>query len=170
MSNEREKRADLFRELTLDVYHRVIESNNVLDSKIHNMLALAIGLIPLILGVFCYVARNGTRPPLPFPSLVFTSLGSGVVFFIAAIMIGVWSYKPRKFSLLRVHDFVDKHKKDSLSDVKEITVATLADIVKSDWEVVNGKADEYKWMLRFFVAGTVVFSIGFMLLLTTILN
>ncbi len=170
MSNEREKKADLFLELTLDVYHRVIESNNVLDSKIHNMLALAFGLIPLVLGVFYYVARSGTGLPLCFPSFLFMSLVSGVVFFIVAIVIGAWSYKPRKFSLLRIHDFVGKHKKENLSDVKEITVATLGDIVKSDWEIVNGKANGYKWMVWFFVAGTVAFSVGFMLLLTTILK
>jgi hypothetical protein len=170
MSEEREKKADLFRELTLDVYHRIIESNNVVDSKIHNMLALAIGLMPLILGVFYYVARNGTRPLPPYPLLLFLSLGIGVVLFIVAIMIGVWSYTPKAFSLLRVHDFVNKHKDKNLADVKEITVATLGDIVKSNWEIVDAKANRFKLMLWFFTIGTVAFAVGFMLLLTTILN
>jgi len=170
MSNEREKKADLFRELTLDVYHRVIESNSVIDSKIHNMLALAIGLIPLILGVFYYVARNGGQSLLLFPSLLFMSIGFGVAFFIAAILIGIWSYQPKKFSLLRAYDFVSKHKEKNLLDIKEISVATLGDIVKANWEIVDEKANSFKWMLRSFTVGTIAFATGFMLLLASILN
>jgi len=168
MSNERERKADLFRELTLDVYHRVIESNSGLDSKIHNMLALAIGLTPFILGMFYYVTRIGDRPLPRFPSLLFISLG--IVFFIIAILVGIWSYKPKKFSLLRVHDFVNKHKERNLLDVKEITVATLGDIVKSNWEIVDEKANSFKWMLGSFTIGTIAFAVGFMFLLASILN
>jgi hypothetical protein len=133
------------------------------------MLALAMGLIPLILGVFYYVARNGGQSLLRFSSLLFTSLGFGVASFIAAILIGIWSYKPKKFSLLRVYDFVNKHKEKNLLDVKEITVATLADIVKANWEIVDEKANSFKWMLRSFTIGTIAFAIGFMLLLASIL-
>jgi hypothetical protein len=134
------------------------------------MLALAVGLIPLILGAFYYLISSGHQMALPFPSLVFVSLASGVVLFVAAIMIGVWNYKPRDFNLLLVCGFVQDHKDKALVDVKEITVATLTDIVESNRKLVNKKAKGFEEMLWFVTLGTVAFSIGFMLLLTTILN
>ena len=168
--SEREKKADLFRELTLDVYRRVAEANNAVDSKIQNMLTLAIALIPLILGVFYYVTRNGVRTLSPFPPMVFISLGAGVVCFVLAVMIGAWTYKPIGFSALSAANFVKKHKNANLVEIKEIAVATLGDIVEDNWKIVNRKGNGYKRMLWFFTLGTLAFSIGFMLLLTTALN
>jgi hypothetical protein len=49
-------------------------------------------------------------------------------------------------------------------------VATLGDIVKANWEIVNGKADSYRRMLLFFTLGTVAFSIGFVILLFPLLR
>ena len=169
-NNERERKADLFRELALDAYHRISESSAAIDSKTHNMLALTIGLMPLILGAFYYLIGSGRQTVLPFPSLVFVSLASGVILFVAAIVIGVWNYKPRDFKLLLVFGFVEDHKGKTLADVKEITAATLGDIVESNRKLVNEKAKGFEEMLWFVTLGTVAFSMGFMFLLTTILN
>jgi len=170
-SEERERKADLFRELTLDVYHQVIDSNNVVNTKIHNTLALVTGLIPIILGVFYYATKGEVKLSLPYVStVVLISLGVGVSCFLFATLIGVWSYKPREFSLLRSYDFVERNKDKALAEIKEIAVATLGDIVKSNWEVVNGKANAYKRMLLLFTVGTIAFSMGFVILLTTLLR
>jgi hypothetical protein len=170
-SEEREKKADLFRELTLDVYHQVIESNDVVNTKIHNTLALATGLIPIILGVFYYAVRGEVKPSLPYVStMVLISLGFGVLCFLLTALIGAWSYNPRAFSLLRSYDFVERNKNKTLMEIKEITVATLGDIVKSNWDVVNEKANSYRRMLLFFTLGTIAFSIGFVTLLTPLLK
>jgi len=149
------------------VYNRVAESNNAIDSKIHNTLALTSGLVTVILGVFYYATRE-TGKTLSLGVLAI--LGFGVCCFMLTMIVGVWSYKPAKFDLLRSYDFVDKHKNESLPDVKEIAVATLGTIIKSNWTVVNGKANAYKVMLLFFTLGTIAFSIGFLILLTTLLR
>jgi hypothetical protein len=169
-NNERERKADLFRELALDAYHRISESNAVIDSKTHNMLAITVGLIPLILGAFYYLISAGHQVALPFSFLVFVSLASGAVLFLVAVVIGVWNCKPRDFSLLHASGFVQDHKDEALVDVKEITAATLGNIVESNRNLVNRKAKGFEAMLWFVASGTAAFSIGFMLLLTTILN
>jgi hypothetical protein len=170
MSNEREKKADLFRELALDVYREISESSTAIDSKTNNMLALTVGLIPLILGAFYFLLSSEHPVTLPFPSLVFVSLASGVVLFVAAILVGAWNYKPRDFDILLIHQFIQKQKHEALVDVKEITAATLGDIVESNRKLVNRKAKGFEEMLWFIAFGTVAFSIGFMILLTTLLR
>jgi hypothetical protein len=170
MSGEREKKADLFRELTLDVYRQINEANVSIDSKTHNMLALAIGLLPLILGLFYFVISNSSQVRIIFPSVVLISLACGVALFVTAIVIGAWSYRPRDFDSLQAHGFLQDHKDEALIDVKETAAATLATIVESNRVVVNRKAKRYASMFWLFTIGTIAFSVGFMLLLTALIN
>lgn len=168
--SEREKKADLFRELTLDAYNRVTETNNAIDSKIQNLLALALALIPLILGILYYIPKGGAWSSSPFSTVAFVSIGVGVACFFLAIIVGAWSYKPLQFSLLCSTSFLQRHKEEKLVEIKEVAAATLADIVERNRNIVNGKATRYKRIIVFFTLAAVAFSTGFLLLFATALS
>jgi uncharacterized membrane protein len=164
MSDEREAKADLFRELSLDAYNRVREANAAIDSKTHNMITISIGLMPLILGIFYYVVSNAPKAQLFSPYEVSISLGCGVVLFVIAIAMGVWNYRTRDFNVLLVSGFVQDHKNKPLAEVKEIAVATLAEMVDSDRRLNNAKARAFQVMVWVFMFGAIAFSIAFMIL------
>lgn len=168
--SEREKKAEFFRELTLDAHNRVTESNNAIDSKIQNTLTLAIALIPVVLGAFYYVPKGGAWISSPFSTVGFIIVGAGVICFAFAVIAGTWSYQPVAFNILSPTNFIDRHKNEKLIEIKEVAAATLADIVEHNREIVNRKATQYQRMIRFFALAAVAFSIGFTLLLATALN
>lgn len=151
------------------MYNRVTETNNTIDSKIQNMLTVTLALIPFILGVIYYVPKKDGWTSSPLSTVAFMSVSVGVTFFFLTVITGAWNYKPLEFSLLISPRFIDKHKAEKLVDIKEVAVATLAEIVETNRAIVNGKANRYKRMIAFFILGAIAFSIGFLFLFATAL-
>jgi hypothetical protein len=147
MSDERETKADLFRELTLD------EANASIDSKTHNMLALGIGLLPLTLRLVYFVISSGGHARLLLPSVVLASLAGEAVLFVTAIVIGAWNYRPTDFRFLLVHGFVLDHNDQMLVDVKETAATTLAEIVESNRLLINEISKRFAKMFWLFTLG-----------------
>jgi len=166
MSENRLEKAKFFYRVALNSYNLVISFNSTIDSKIHNALGLAIGLMPLLLGLFSYLMPRMLRSI--FSPFVIVNLAFGLVMFTLAIVIGFWCYNPADFELIDSYGFINEHKHMTLPEIAEKTIATIGNMTRNNATTVKRKGFFYRMALMFLVLGGVGIALGFAFLLASV--
>ncbi len=163
MDDSELRKMEFLNTLALNSYNQIIENSRQLDQKVHNIIALASTIMPVLLGLFYYLSTQGLSQVV-LPYVVF-AVGFGVLAFVVAIAKGSWTYKTTKYKALDSQKFAQTHISENYPDVVEVAVSTLADMADQNWHLVDRKASSYETTLLFLTIGAVAFGVGFFLLL-----
>lgn len=141
------------------------KTNEVLDGKANNTLALATATVPLTLGLFYFIFNS-----LPLKSEVFSSfpfigtitfMGISILFFVISLVISIALYLPKEFEYVSPQELIDKYQDEEFLSTMQTVSYTIASTVSKNNVVCKEKAKTLRWAQIFVVFGVIALLVAF---------
>jgi len=158
--------ARFFYDLALGSYMQSHASNNLLNQKIHNMLALTGSVTLILIGLLYRVLFDVSRLiGEGMYQIIALLVVLGLVSLFISILLGIYSYKSWKFKSLNLVTFTKDFYGAGLLNALEHAISELNDMTEKNDKRIDRKAFFYHTTLWFVVIGIFLLIVGFVLLI-----